>query len=119
MDEPHDEIARLEAEIETLREQAERGRKVELGAKALVAFGFCSLAAILFGILRTDGVGLLMAIAAALAGIVLYGSNRSTLADIASRIDALEARRLETIRSIRFRVIEGGLRADGTSPTYH
>lgn len=78
IEDPSSRIARLEEEIAALEESAERCGKIMLAAQAAVAAGVLGLAAILLGLVRLGGLGFVFAVAAALIGIVLYGSNKST-----------------------------------------
>jgi cell division septum initiation protein DivIVA len=78
IEDPSSRIARLEEEIAALEESAERCGKVMLAAQVAVGAGIVGLAAILLGLVRLGGMGFVFAVAAALIGIVLYGSNKST-----------------------------------------
>jgi hypothetical protein len=104
----HDEIARIEAEIEALNDTLERCRKFALAAKVAMAGGAFGLAAMAFGVLDTGGAALLAAVSAVLGGIVLSGSNAGTAAQAGATLQDAAARRAELIGMIEFRVIEGG-----------
>jgi hypothetical protein len=93
----HQQIADLEAEIDDLSEAAERCRKSMIIAKVAVVGGLLVFGAALFGLISSGPVALLVGIAATLAGIVFYGSSRSTREQIAGRIRQYEARRAELI----------------------
>lgn len=94
---PYSEIARLERDIEQLSDATERCRKIDAGAKAAMAAGAAWLAAVLLGFARTGGAMTLVALAALLGGLVTYGSNRSTWARLAERLQAAETRRSQLI----------------------
>ena len=51
----------------------------------------------LFGVIWSDPIALVAGIAATLAGIVFYGSSRSTREQIVGKIKLYEARRAELI----------------------
>ena len=53
--------------------------------------------ATLFGVIWSDPIALVVGIAATLAGIVFYGSSRSTREQIVGKIKLYEARRAELI----------------------
>jgi hypothetical protein len=90
----HDQIVELEAEIERLRDAAERCRKIGLAAKLALGLGLASLASAL---LWFNPVALVLGLALPLGGLALLGSNRSTLDEVAARIRATEARRAGVI----------------------
>jgi ABC-type transport system involved in cytochrome bd biosynthesis fused ATPase/permease subunit len=93
----HQQIADLEADIEALSDEAERCRKGMIVAKAAVVGGLLVFGATLFGLIRSDPIALLAGITATLAGVVFYGSSRSTREQITAKINRHEARRAELI----------------------
>jgi hypothetical protein len=104
-DDPTDEIAELEARIETLAEVAESCRKFILASK--VAITGCA-ALLLIVVLGLFGAGLTTAlgsIALMLGGVVSLGSNNETLRQTEASIGADEARRLALIGGIDLRVV--------------
>jgi len=101
----HELIARLEARIEQFSDELERCRKIGQFSKVVMAGGAIWLAAGLFGFVYL-GAATLGAIAAILGGIVLNGSNRSTMQQLQVRIDAAESERTELIGSIELRTVE-------------
>jgi hypothetical protein len=72
-------VETLEERIEALAEAAERSRKLMGGAKILAAAGCVGFLAMALGLVTTGPAGLVLSVAAALGGIVLTGSSRSTL----------------------------------------
>jgi hypothetical protein len=76
-DDIHEEISRLEAQIEGLAEAIESCRKIMLASKAIAAGGVL-LVAIMLGAIRFDPMAFMAAVAALLGGTVLFGSNSST-----------------------------------------
>jgi hypothetical protein len=102
---PHDEIMRLEAEIETLSARIENCRKFILAARIAVIGGGILLVAILLGLIRFDPTLLLTAFAALLGGIVVWGSNGSTAKEAADELAKAETDRRALIGLINLRVI--------------
>jgi hypothetical protein len=94
----HEQIAELEAEIETLRDAAERCRKVMFGAKAASAAGGLLLAIVVTGLLPIGRpLPFVLATAAILGGIALFGSTRTTREQIITTIQARQAQRDQMI----------------------
>ncbi len=100
-------IARLETEIEELARSVERCGKIELAAKLLITGGTLALLAGLFGLLRLDPAAGMGALAAVIGGIVLFGSNGSTLKQTQARLEATEARRAALIGAMELRLVGG------------
>jgi hypothetical protein len=96
----HDQIARLEQEIERLSESLERCRKVALAARIAIGVGCLVMAALLFGLIRTDALALMIGAIFLLGGIVLSGSNSSTARQIAAKIAEAEQQRAGLIGEI-------------------
>lgn len=109
MEEPRDEIARLEVRVEELAENLERCRKLAVFSKVLVAGGAAWLVAGLLGFMSFGPTPGIASIAAVLGGIVLNGSNSSTMQQIQASIDTAEARRRELIGSIELRTVNADL----------
>jgi hypothetical protein len=102
---PHDEIARLEAEIEELTGVIERSRKIGLAAKAAIVAGGLWLLVSVLGVVSFAPVALISALAAVIGGIVVFGSNTSTSQQAASNLRAAESRRSALIDQINPRVV--------------
>jgi hypothetical protein len=98
-------IADLEAEIERLRDAAERCGKIGRAAKATVGVGVVCLA---LSLLSFKPVALVVGVAPVLGGLALHGSNRSTLDEIVARIRATEARRAEVIEGLELQTSPEG-----------
>jgi len=96
-DELHSLVERLETEIEELAAKAEGCRKWILLARGLLCAGALSLLAIATALLRPDPVAVVLSIAAILGGIVLAGSNASTLQRTLAAIGVAEAQRAQAI----------------------
>ena len=112
-DDPRDEIARLEAQIDALADTIEGCRKLMLIAKVAIAAGGIALLATLLGAIRTDPMVLTASVAALLGGIVMFGSNTATSKQAAARIKEADARRTELIDGLELQVVDGGWSADG------
>jgi hypothetical protein len=102
---PHDEIERLEAQIEELAAKLESCRKFILAGRIAVAGGGVLLAALLFGAIRFDPQLMMIAMAALLGGIVVWGSNGSTAKEAAAELAEAEANRKALIGLIDLRVV--------------
>jgi hypothetical protein len=102
---PHEDISRLESEIERLAESAERCRKIALTARVAIGAGGVLLAAILLGVIRMDGLSLIFAAILILGGIVAYGSNATTARQIAERIAQAEQSRAELISEMELTLV--------------
>jgi hypothetical protein len=93
----HHLIADLEAEIDGLRDSAERCRKIDMAAKAAMGVG---VALLLVSFLWFSALALVIGIAAVLGSVALVGSNRGTLGQIITGIRLAEARRAEVIDAL-------------------
>lgn len=103
----HQEIADLEAEIDTLSDAAEQCRKSMIVAKIAIGGGVVLLAGLLLGLIGSAPVALPMGIAAVLAGIGLYGSSRGTLEQTSATIRSCEERRIAIIDELQLRAVQG------------
>ena len=95
-----DQILQLEAQIEELSGLVEKCRKAILLAKMAIVVGGILLLALTLRLIRLDPVVLISAIAAALGGIVVYGSNTSTAKQATVAIKATEGLRAQLIDKI-------------------
>lgn len=106
----HDDIARLDERIETLSESRERCRKISLAAKIAIGAGASWLVLSLF--LPFVPSLFFGAIAAAIGGVVLLGSNATTWTQTEEALRAAEAARAALIGRIEMRLV-------GESRTVH
>jgi hypothetical protein len=104
-DDQIDEISEIEARIEELAEISESCRKFILASKAAIAGGVALLLVALLGLFGAGLSAALGSIALMLGGIVLLGSNVSTLRQTDAAINAAEARRSDLIGGIDLRVV--------------
>jgi len=105
------EIVRLEAEIEQLAETIESARKLVVLAKLAMGVAALLTAAGLLGLASLDPALLIGAFGVLIGGVVVFGSNASTLQQAQAATKAAELRRSELIGRIDLRVVE--------SPTIH
>jgi hypothetical protein len=106
-DETIDEISRIEAQLEDLTEVCERCRKIEFVSRAAIAGGVAAPLLMLAGVFASSEAALIGSIAAVLGGIVLLGSNASTLRQTMAAIHAAEMLRSNLIDGIDPRVVDG------------
>jgi hypothetical protein len=96
----HDQISRLESKIEKLAGSIERCRKIAIAARTAIVTGGLLLAAIVVGLIRAEGLLLMLVAILGIGGIVLYGSNGTTAKQLAAGIDEAERQRAELIGQI-------------------
>jgi undecaprenyl pyrophosphate phosphatase UppP len=107
-DDPHDEIVRLEEQIEELAERIEGCRKFILAARVAIPAGGALVLAIFVGLIQFDLLLMAVGITALLGGFVLLGSNSTTAKQAASEMREAEAARAALIGRIQLRAIPGG-----------
>jgi hypothetical protein len=100
-----DEIAQLEERIERLRESIARCRKISLASKVAIAAGLAWLALTLLLIAPFLPSLFFGAMAAAIGGIVLLGSNATSWNETEARLRQAEAERSALIDSIELTTI--------------
>jgi hypothetical protein len=104
-DNPSDEIARIEAQLEELAEVSERCRRIILVSKAAIAGGVILPLLMMLGLFGPSQVAAIGSIALVLGGIVSLGSNVSTLQQTIAATSAAEAVRSDLIGRIDLRVV--------------
>ena len=102
---PHDEIVRIEEQIEELAGKIESCRNFILASRIAMAGAGIVLSAMLLGVIRFDPGAMAAAMAALLGAIVVWGSNASTAKEAAKELAAAEADRAALIEMIDLRVI--------------
>jgi hypothetical protein len=103
-DEPREAIARLETRIDELADALERCRKIGLFANIVLAAGALWLLAGVLGY-ANFAPAMFGAITAVLGGLVLKGSNDSTMQQTRAALDAAEASRSELIGALSLRTV--------------
>jgi uncharacterized membrane protein len=101
----HDEIVRLEAQIDELADRIESCRKFILVGWIVVVVGGVVTIAMLVGAIHFDLSVMAIAMAAVLGGIVVAGSNRSTAQEATRELTAVEAKRTALIERMDLRVV--------------
>jgi hypothetical protein len=104
-----DQISHLEVQIEELAESRERCRKIILTSKVAILAGGIWLSAIVLGAIGFDPIAMIAAISLVLGGIVIFGSNTTTLAQISAAITNAEALRAELIGNLELQVVGDGV----------
>jgi hypothetical protein len=102
-----EEIVRLEADIEQFSETIESCRKLILIAKGAVVLAAISILAAMIGAITLDPAVLIGAFGVVIGGVVVFGSNTSTLEQAKAATKAAELRRSELIGKIDLRVVGG------------
>ena len=107
-DDLHEQVLQIEAHIEQLADVIERCRKIILISKAAVVVGGTLILATIIGAIGFDPTIMIGAIAAAIGGTVVFGSNMSTLKQTVTNMKAAEAHRTELIGRVDLRVVGDG-----------
>jgi hypothetical protein len=101
-----DNIARIEARIEELNEAIERCRKLALAAKVAIGAGCAWIALTLTLLIPYVPYMVVAALAAAIGGVVLLGSNSTTWKQTEEARTASEKMRADMIETLEMRVVE-------------
>ena len=101
----HDQIARLEADIDQLAESLDRCRKAMLFSKVVIAAGVIWILAYLLGAIPFEPATMVGALAAIIGGVVVFGSNSSTSKQSTAAMKAAEMRRAKLIDMIDPRAV--------------
>ena len=104
-DDLREDISRLEAHIEDLARTIERCRKISLAARIAIAAGGVIILGLVLGAIRFNPTAMIGGLAAAIGGIVVFGSNASTSKQAMADMTATEVRRAELIGRIDLQVI--------------
>lgn len=99
------EIERLETRIEKLARTMDSCRKFILAAKIAIAVGAIWFVLAPFAIVRFDVTAMLCALAAVIGGIVVLGSNTSTLRQASDDARAAENLRNELIGREELKIV--------------
>ena len=110
MSDVRDEIARLEERVEALAVSIERCRKVSLAARIAILVGGAWLVLTLLGLVTFSPALFFGAIATAIGGVVLLGSNATTWNETAAALRQAEVARMTLISSIELTVVDDGVK---------
>lgn len=113
MNDLRDDIVLLEERIETLRQARERCRKISLVAKIALYVSAMWLILTLTTLMPFAAAPFFAALAAAIGGTVLIGSNKTTWEQTEEELRKAEAMRDQFIGSIDMKVVGDG------RPTLH
>ena len=105
IEDPRDQIARLELRLDELAEVLTRCRKFKLVSQVAMAAGGIWLLAWTVGLTVFDPIAMMAAIAGVTGGIVMYGSNATTSEEVDAEMKNAEARRAALIGSLKLRVV--------------
>lgn len=100
-----DDIAALEEEIERLRETRERCRKISLFSKIALGASAMWLLSTLSTLIPFAAAPFFAALAAAIGGVVLLGSNKTTWEQTETALQGAEARRDQFIGRLELRTV--------------
>ncbi|UFZ05081.1 hypothetical protein LQG66_01810 [Bradyrhizobium ontarionense] len=100
-----EQISRIEARLEELAGMAERCRKIILVSKVVIYVGAGLLLGAVLGLLGSNAVVALGAIAAVLGGTVSLGSNVSTLRQTMAAMATAETVRSDLIGRMDLRLV--------------
>ena len=100
-----EQISRLEADIERLSDVAQRCRKIAVAAKAAIGAGCVLLASLLVGAIGADALSLMISAILIIGGIVLLGSNDTTLKLMLARIEEAERLRAALISQMELTLV--------------
>jgi lysylphosphatidylglycerol synthetase-like protein (DUF2156 family) len=98
-------IERVEAEIESAARTIEWCRKFIVLSKVTMSLGGLWLAAIATGLERFTPLAMIFAITMVMAGIVGFGTNRSTAEQATARLDEAEKLRAQLIDRLRLQEV--------------
>ncbi|MGC1465324.1 MAG: hypothetical protein WA792_06290 [Pseudolabrys sp.] len=101
----HDDITQIEARIEALAGQIERCRKISIAAKLAIAAGAAWIVLTLLGPIPFSPGPVVAALASAIGGTVLLGSNATTWTQTQEALRASESLRAEMIGRMELRVV--------------
>ena len=105
-----DDIAHLEAHIETLVVSIERCRKLSAAAKIAIGAGVAWIVLTLMWLVPYAAFMMVAAMAAIIGGIVLLGSNSTTWTQLEASLRASEAMRADMISRLDMRVVDDGVK---------
>jgi hypothetical protein len=100
-----DRIAEIEADIEQLAQTLDRCRKAMLVSKVAIGAGGIWILAYFLGAIRFDPTTMVVALAAIVGGIVVFGSNSTTSKQTVAAMKAAETQRVKLIDTVDPRTV--------------
>ena len=100
-----EQISRLEADIERFSDSVEHCRKIAVAAKIAIGAGCVLLASLLVGAIGADALSLMVSAILIIGGIVLLGSNETTLKQTLAGIDEAERMRAALISQMELTLV--------------
>ena len=100
-----EQISRLESDIERLSDSVARCRKIAVAAKIAIGAGCVLLASLLVGAIGADALSLMVSAILIIGGIVLLGSNETTLKQTLAGIDEAERMRAALISQMELTLV--------------
>jgi small neutral amino acid transporter SnatA (MarC family) len=100
-----EQVSRLETDIERLSDVAQRCRKIAVAAQAAIGAGCVLLASLLVGAIGADALSLMISAILIIGGIVLLGSNETTLKQTLTRIEDAERLRAALISQMELTLV--------------
>ena len=100
-----EQVSRLETDIERLSDAVQRCRKIAVAAKVAIGAGCVLLASLLAGAIGADALSLMISAILIIGGIVLLGSNDTTLKLMLARIEEAERLRAALISQMELTLV--------------
>ena len=107
---PAEQIERLEAQIDELREAIQRSRKLVVAGRASAFAGAALLICLMLGLATITPVRMIVGIAVALGGLVLMGSSVGSTKQLELSLKQTEDERNAAIDALEFVELEPGAR---------
>ena len=99
---PAEQIDRLEAQIDDLREAIRRSRRLVLAGRACAFAGAALLICLVFGLATVTPIRMIVGIAVGLGGLVLMGSSVGSTKQLEVSLKQTEDERNAAIDALRF-----------------
>ncbi len=104
---PADEIERLEAEIDELREAIRRSRRLVVAGRACAFTGAALILSLMLGLATLTPLRIIVGVSVALGGLVLMGSSVGSTKQLELSLKATEDKRNAAIDALEFVELEG------------
>jgi hypothetical protein len=99
---PAEQIERLEAQIDELREATRRSRRLVVGGRACAFAGAALLICLVLGLATVTPVQMIVGIAVGLGGLVLMGSSVGSTKQLELSLKQMEDERNAAIDALEF-----------------